>query len=252
MAASSISEVIEQLNEIVIRSAAGSDRAGYFAALYKRVTMAVAEKIRQGYFDDNARMEKLDVIFANRYLDAYQNYKEGNPCSSCWCLAFDAAKSWKPMVIHHLLTGMNAHISLDLGIAAATVSPGNDINNIQNDFYKINTVLAELVDDVKAQLFDMWPLSKLLLRFNTAKLENAMAGFSMTIARDAAWQVALEYAPLNIAPNQQLFISARDKVVTAFGQSLLHPKPWVNTVTAVLRIFEFGTVGSKIKRLNTP
>jgi len=33
MPANSINEVIEQLNEIVIRSAANSDSAGYFAAL---------------------------------------------------------------------------------------------------------------------------------------------------------------------------------------------------------------------------
>ena len=48
MAANSIREVIEQLNEIVIRSAANSDRAGYFAALYKRVTIAVQIKSNRG------------------------------------------------------------------------------------------------------------------------------------------------------------------------------------------------------------
>jgi Family of unknown function (DUF5995) len=251
MPANSISEVIDQLNEIVIRSAASSDRAGYFAALYKRVTVAVAEKIKQGYFDDNARMEKMDVVFANRYLEAYQNYKSGNPCTGCWCLAFDATKSWRPMVIHHLLTGMNAHISLDLGIAAATVSPGASVTEIQNDFYKINIVLSEMIDEVKADLFAMWPLSKFIVRLKTDKLENAIAGFSMTIARDAAWQQALDYAPLTIPANQQSFISARDQKVTAFGKSLLHPGLWISTVISILRVFEFGSVSSKIKRLNT-
>lgn len=250
MPATTISEVIEQLNEIVIRCEANSDRAGYFAALYKRVTVAVADKIKKEYFDDNARMEKMDVVFANRYLEAYQNYKNGNTCTGCWCLAFDATKSWKPMVIHHLLAGMNAHISLDLGIAAATVSPGVAVGEIQNDFYKINTILAELTNDVKTQLFDMWPLSKFIVRLNTGKLENTLAGFSMTIARDAAWQSALEYAPLNIPANQQLFISARDKKVTAFGKSLLHPGFWLSTLISILRVFEFGSVSSKIKRLN--
>jgi hypothetical protein len=251
MPATSISEVIEQLNEIVIRSAANADRAGYFAALYKRVTVAVANKIKEGYFDDNVRMEQLDVVFANRYLAAYENYKKGIACTSCWQLAFDAAKSWKPMVIHHLLAGMNAHISLDLGIATATVSPGAGIGDIQNDFYKINTVLAELTDEVKADLFDMWPLSRFIVRLKTGKLENAVAGFSMTIARDAAWQTAQEYAPLNIPANQQFFISTRDQKVTAFGKSLLHPGFWLNALVSILRIFEFGSISSKIKRLNS-
>ena len=196
-------------------------------------------------------MEKLDVIFANRYLEAYQSYKQHTTCTGCWCLAFDATQSWKPMVFHHLLAGMNAHISLDLGIAAASVSPGAAINDIQNDFYKINTILAELTGQVKTQLFDMWPLSKLILRLNTGKIENDIAGFSMNIARDAAWQVALAYAPLNIAPNQQVFISERDKAVTAFGKSFLYPSSWVNAVTSFLRVFEFGSIRSKINRLNT-
>ena len=175
MPATSISEVIEKLNEIIIRSAANSDRAGYFAALYKRVTVAVADKIKQGYFDDNARMEKMDVVFANRYLEAFENYKNGIVCTNCWQLAFDVTKSWNPMVIHHLLAGMNAHISLDLGIAAATVSPGAAVSEIQNDFNKINRVLAELTNDVKTQLFDMWPLSKFIVRLNTGKLENTFS-----------------------------------------------------------------------------
>jgi hypothetical protein len=250
MPATTITEVIEQLDEIVIRSAANQDRAGYFAALYKRVTVAVANKIKQGYFDDNARMEKMDVVFANRYLEAYQNYKNSTPCSSCWQLAFNASKSWKPMVIHHLLAGMNAHISLDLGIAAATVSPGATIGEIQSDFYKINVLLAELTDEVKKDLFSIWPLSKFIVRLNTGKLENAVAGFSMTIARDAAWQSALDYAPLNIPANQQLFIKARDEKVTAFGNSLLYPKSWLSALVSMLRVFEFGSIGSKIKRLN--
>lgn len=250
MASETISGIIEQLNEMVIRSAANSDRAGYFAALYKRVTIAVSKKIKEGYFDDNDRMEKLDVVFANRYLDAYQNYSNGKPCSTSWQLAFDATRSRNLMVIHHLLAGMNAHISLDLGIAAATVSPGDSINEIHSDFNKINTVLNELVDEVKNDLFEMWPLSKLLVRLNAGKLENDIAGFSMTLARNAAWQVAIDYAALHSATTQELYITERDKKVMAFGKKFLYPGPWLKMLISIFRIFEFGSVRTKIKRLN--
>ena len=73
----------------------------------------------------------------------------------------------------------------------------------------------------------------------------------MTIARDAAWQSALEYAPLNIPANQQLFIAARDQQVTTFGKSFLYPGFWLSTLICILRVFEFGSVSSKIKKLNT-
>ena len=196
-------------------------------------------------------MERLDVIFANRYLEANYNYVEGKPCSNSWRLAFDACKSWKPMVIHHLFTGMNAHISLDLGIAAAEVSAGTDINGVHNDFNKINAVLGALVGEVKAELYSMWPLSKILARINTDKLENNIAGFSMNIAREAAWEVALAYAALTTPPSQESNIQQRDVAVEAFGKKLLHPGAWISTVIYVFRLFEFGSISEKIKRLNT-
>ncbi len=250
MPANTISEVIDQLNEIVNSALQNSDRAGYFAALYKRVTIAVSEKIKEGYFDDNARMEKLDVVFANRYLEAYQNHASGKPCTASWQLAFDAIRSWKPMVIHHLFAGMNAHISLDLGIAAATIAPGAGVNDIHNDFNKINILLSDLVNEVKTELFSMWPLSKLLARLNADTLENDIAGFSMTIARDAAWQEAIDYAPLNDPASRESYIAERDKNVTAFGNTLLYPGFWLSTLIYILRIFEFGSVGGKIKKLD--
>lgn len=46
------------------------DRAGYFAVLYRKVTAKVKEGIAAGFFDDPGPMERLDVLFADRYLDA--------------------------------------------------------------------------------------------------------------------------------------------------------------------------------------
>ena len=250
MPPTTITEVIEQLNTIVVNAAATNNRAGYFAALYKKVTVAVHNKIKAGYFDDNERMEKLDIVFANRYLEAYQNYTQQVSCTACWQTAFDTCNNWRPMVMHHLLTGMNAHIGLDLGIAAAVVSQGDSIENIHNDFNKINTVLCELINEVKTCLYSMWPLSKLISKLNMGKFENDMAGFSMNIARDAAWQVALQYAAFTSAETQANYIASRDKEVAGFTNQLLNPGAFVYTVTGIFRLFEFGTVAGKIKKLD--
>lgn len=250
MPATTIKGVIDQLTTIVAEAEADNNRAGYFAALYKKVTVAVFNKIKAGWFDDNERMQKLDVVFANRYLEAYQNYAEQKACTASWQLAFDACNTWRPMVMHHLLTGMNAHISLDLGIATAIVSPGADIENMHNDFNKINTVLCELINEVKTCLYSMWPLSRLISQLNMGKFENDIAGFSMNIARDAAWQVALDYAECTSAAAQENYIATRDKSVTNFGNKLLHPGAVVQTITGIFRVFEFGTVTDKIKKLD--
>jgi hypothetical protein len=250
MSAKTISEVIDQLDEIVIQARHNSDRTGYFAVLYKKVTIAVAAKIREKYFEDNARMEKLDVVFANRYLDAYHQYKNGKPCSASWQLAFDASRTWKPMVIDHLVSGMNAHIGLDLGIAAAIIAPGNMVHQVQDDFNKINTILNGLVNEVKADLYSLWPLSKLISKLKTEKLENTIAGFSMSIARDAAWRVALAYAPLESDAARKSFLDERDKNVAAFGKKLLNSGFFLNLVRYFFRLFETGSIPDKIKKLD--
>ena len=47
---------------------------------------------------------------------------------------------------------MNAHINLDLGIAAAKVMEGKDIQNLKDDFDKINDILSSLVTYVEQDL----------------------------------------------------------------------------------------------------
>jgi hypothetical protein len=250
MTATTITGVIDQLTNIIAQAGANNNRAGYFAALYKKVTVAVHNKIKAGWFDDNERMEMLDVVFANRYLEAYQNYAEHKACTASWQLAFDTCNNWRPMVMHHLLTGMNAHIGLDLGIATATVSPGAAIETIHNDFNKINTLLCELINEVKTCLFSMWPLSKYISQLNMGKFENDVAGFSMNIARDAAWQVALDCAAFNSTTGQENYILARDKSVADFGHQLLYPGAVIQSITGIFRVFEFGTIADKIKKLD--
>ena len=63
-----------------------------------------------------------------------------------------------------------------------------------------------MVEELKTDLFDRCPLNKLLVKLNIGKFENELSGFSMTIARDAAWQQAIDYAPLNTPVLRDAFI----------------------------------------------
>ena len=51
-----------------------------------------------------------------------------------WKKAFDSSTHYWPIVLQHLLMGMNAHINLDLGIAAAEISKNKDINDAIKKF----------------------------------------------------------------------------------------------------------------------
>ena len=50
-----------QLTQIVEQCEATKNKAGYFAALYKRMTVAVINGINANQFEDGARMDKLDT-----------------------------------------------------------------------------------------------------------------------------------------------------------------------------------------------
>ena len=144
MPATTIDEVIAQLQTIIDDSIKNNDRLGFFAALYIKVTSRVKEGIVNNEFDDSSRMEMLDVTFANKYLLAYQQWKSGIEPSGSWKVAFETSKKPFPLVLQHLLLGINAHINLDLGVAAVEVSGTNDLKVIRNDFNAINNVLASL------------------------------------------------------------------------------------------------------------
>jgi len=244
-----IEEVIVRLDRIIADSIRDKSRLGYFAALYKRVTIAVRDKINEGYFQDNPRMERLDVIFANRYLDAYYLYQQKQSVSVSWQLAFAAAVSWKPLVLQHLLLSMNAHISLDLGIAAAMVSPGGSIQSLHEDFNRINTVLSELINTVQNELMEIWPILKPVIWVG-GKLEEELIVFSIDIAREAAWQEALKYDSLQSTEERNTFIVARDQDVARFGSKLYHPGFVLSSLIMTLRLFETGTIRKKIEVLN--
>ena len=119
----SIDQVIERLNKILDDALRQGGRIGYFTALYERVTTNVRRALVAGnVFEGNARMERLDVVFANRYLQAWSQYGHGQSAALSWQLAFDLLNDPDPLVLQHLLLGMNAHINLDLGVAAATIA----------------------------------------------------------------------------------------------------------------------------------
>jgi hypothetical protein len=219
--ATTIDEVVDRLSAIIADCRAAGSRLGYFPALYKRVTVAVRDGIAGGRFDDGPRMERLDVVFANRYIDAYDAYAAGRPLSRSWVLAFDAARSRDLVVLQHLLLGMNAHINLDLGIAAAEVAPGDALPALRDDFLRINAVLAELTGRVKAQLSAIWPLIGLLERIS-GTADDIVAEFSMSRARDDAWSLATILAPRG--PDARgIIISVRDHWAANFIGRTLDP-----------------------------
>lgn len=245
----SIDQIIDELDAIVRECIEKQDPLGYFASLYKRVTIKVRNGISVGHFEDNPRMEKLDIIFASRYLDAYRAFRRNESTTHSWNAAFNA-KAPKLITLQHLMLGMNAHISLDLGIAAAQTSPENPLS-LRNDFYSINRVLESLIDDTQKRLTRIFRPLGLADRL-LGPVDEKLSIYSIAYARDKAWTQTLELSLASVAQQTQM-IADRDLAVAKFSDRLETPKKrMARLLLLAIRLLEHGSVSERIKILDTP
>jgi hypothetical protein len=226
-----IDDVLGRLNLLLDDAIRDGRRIGYFVALYERVTSNVRHALIAGnVFDDGPRMERLDVVFANRFIEAWEQHAAGARPTESWAVAFKLLEDAGPLVIQHLMLGMNAHINLDLGIAAATVaSTRPQLEALHADFNRINDVLARLVKIVEVQLTTICPpLSRLA---DLVTVEERIFDFGMNASRDIAWKLAqdLVAAPRDTWPA----VIARRDAISAAAARALYPLDGVARVTAL-------------------
>ncbi|MGN9910083.1 DUF5995 family protein [Phytohabitans sp. LJ34] len=190
MAAENIDGVVDALAAIVRAAYAAGDRVGYFASLYRQVTVEVRTAIHNGEFDDGARMDRFDTIFGNRYFAAYDAWQRDRSGPRCWREAFGLVDRGDTIIVQHLLLGVSAHINLDLAIAAAETSPGQEIHGLHRDFQLINDILARVALAVQEAVGAVSPYLWLLDRFG-GRTDEQILDFSIRQARREAWQNAV-------------------------------------------------------------
>jgi Family of unknown function (DUF5995) len=241
MPAQNIDEVIDQLSYIIVHSRGESSRLGYFAALYREVTIMVKQGILNGRFDDGARMERLDVNFANRYLEAYELHRKGETPTASWQVSFEAAGHWRPLILQH--------INLDLGIAAVETSPGDQLPPLKRDFDMINKILADLVQPVQDKIGEVSPWIGFLDRIDPSA-DDAIINFSLDRARASAWNFAVRLNSLG--ENERIAaVKQRDQEIAALGR-LVYKPPGVllNLGLLAIRLRESNDVARVIDALS--
>jgi hypothetical protein len=217
-----IGDVLDALDRLVDRAVETRSRLGYFAAIYHQVTARIAEGITTGAFEDGARMERFDVAFAQRYLTEVETaFAGGAPKTMSFELAARAAESSRPIILQHLLLGINFHINIDLGVAAAMTAPGDALPTLRRDFDLVNEIIAALVAGVEEDLAEISPLIGLLDVIG-GRHDEEVIRFSIEVARAQAWRFALELAPLQPAdwPGP---IRARDARVAHVARAITNP-----------------------------
>lgn len=234
--ASGFDDTIGALGTIVDDCARRGDRSGYFAALYLAVTETVCQRAGEGRFDDPARMESFVAGFAGRYTDAVAAWTAGRPVRRSWEVAFRAAGKWRPVILQHLLLGINAHINLDLGVSAAEARGADPLEAVRADFDAVNDVLGELVDGSQGAIGRLSPWFELIDRIGGSGDETFIR-FSLQAARRQAWSVAVRLSGLT-GPALDRAIDRVDETAARVGRAVEHPGVWASTILLPVRLRE--------------
>ncbi len=245
-----IDDVLVALRAVVDDAVATDSRAGYFAALYRQVTVEVARAIDDGRFDDGERMSRLDAAFADRYLQALSGWRAGADISRSWRSAFRAADDDRPVLVQHLVLGVNAHINLDLAVAAARTSPGDAIHDLEHDFDLINGILVDALGRVQVALADLSPLLG-ALDLVLGRLDEEIIGFNVVRARSEAWEAAVLLArqPEDAQAATEKML---DRYANGLARVVLSPPFPVPAALEVMRATERVPVARAVRRLDRP
>lgn len=241
-----IDEVLVRMDQIVAECKDKQSRIGYFAILYRQVTRRIRDGILAGEFEDNPRMEILDVRFAKRFIDAYDLWKSGKNPTESWRLGFEASKNSGHLVLQHLFLGINAHINLDLGIAASETMFNKDLIGIQGDFNKINALLGELADGVKSNISMVSPIFGWLIPLAKGR-DEMLLNFSIQIARDGAWKYAGEY---HLDPNKEFQVKDRDTNISKLANKLINPGNFLAFLVKIVGMAEWKSVSRTMDQLD--
>lgn len=216
-----IADAVAELWGLAARAEETGSRMGFFAALYARVTSAIAACIDRRFFDDGSRMERLDVRFASLYLDAAARRLAGTGgVSRAWTVAFDACEERDPIVLQHLYLGMNAHLMVDLPIAVADI--GGPLASLQRDFRKINQVVDAEMGAFHA---DLCGISPRLARWHerSAWLWAAGSQATLFVARERAFYRAGRLMKADASGRERL-VDDFDREAARLGKEILRPR----------------------------
>jgi hypothetical protein len=213
VAGRAISTTVDELRDLAL---AARDAAGFFPAMYVRVTEDIGARIVAGQFDDGERMERLIDAFAGHYIGA----RTGRiAVPRCWQATWDVAGDDRLLIAQHLLLGANAHINHDLALAVVEVAAGvGGLEALEDDFHAINDVLAASFTGVIRDLDRVSRWAGEAAALGGGRLFN----FSLRVARAEAWDAAVRLAALD-EPDRQAYADELDELVSVLAYLITRP-----------------------------
>ena len=144
-----VEKVIKQMHRRFDPLAERCDHDAVFALAYLRTTEAYLTYARRSDFFMDARfVNHQDVVFAQIYFDAYDNWAAGRVenVAPAWRIAFSAADDERVSGAGDLLLGINAHVNRDLPFALAAIGMATSSGTSRkHDHDRVDAILDAVV-----------------------------------------------------------------------------------------------------------
>ncbi len=128
------------------------------------------------------------------------------------------------------------------------MAPGSQIADLKHDFMLINTLLAELVDEIQQRISRVSPLM-FLLDWIGERTDEAIINFSIEKAREQAWNFAENLAHAEEQEREDMILEV-DEEISGLGNLVAHPPGFLlPRVLSVIRFFEEKDVRQVIEKL---
>ncbi len=230
----SIEEVVSRLGAIQGFAEASSplkdqDGVASFNFLYRIITQRVLDRLGTGFFPDDEFLTRLDVAFANRYLDALRAHATGSGRTPrSWKVLFERRHNPRITPLQFAVAGVNAHVNFDL--ACAVVETCHELGREPDEgtqeasYDKVNDIFAEQMERLR-QHFEgrlaLWIDENVLLN-----VDDMLGNWSVEASRAHAWNLArLLWKVRDHDVAEKLTLEVQDRASGLAGHLLLHPLP---------------------------
>jgi hypothetical protein len=194
------------------------DGVACFNGMYLEVTKAVRDALPS--FESREFVERLDVLFAEFYFQAFDASVASAWISKAWAPLFARRAEHGILALQFAIAGMNAHINNDLAHALVLTWHEQGLDPTRDspewrDYEKVNGILEAVEADIKGPLAD-----DLIASVDTllGTADDFLALWSIRRARADAWKRARIMRGMPDAELDSLF----DGFVGFAGNILLH------------------------------
>lgn len=223
--------------------------------MYKRATIAIDDTIRNGKdghaFQRPAVMAQFALTFSQRYFDAVNAHFDPRGYerpTHLWQWHFQGLRYNQPIVFQHRLTAVDAHINLDLGIAAAHVGRGS-MPKLRADFNVVNTILVSQVQAVLTALGDVSPKLQKIRDHIPDAVEVEAINDLLKEFRKLAWGFATTIAEEDEDRTQEM-IDLHDSWASGLSTLYLYPPGKVGHCVRWIAKAESRDIAAVISRLD--